>query len=513
MAVSRTRASLRNSHAALIFYLLEMVAGFLSRRVFIDHIGAAVLGLNTTASNILQCLNLAELGVGAAVAFALYAPLAQGDTRRIREIVAVQGWLYRRVAVAVGAGALLVMAFFPLIFADSGVPLWYAYASFGALLFSALLTYFVNYRQIVLTASQQEYRITIHYRSIIILKDALQIAAIATLPHPYLWWLGLQVAVPAFASWNLNRAISRAFPYLRHVPARAGRELRRQYSDIMARTKQVFVHRLAFFVLGQATPLVVYAWTSLTVVAQYGNYILVLSGLTMVASALFNGTGAGVGDLLARGDRGASLRVFGQLLALRIAFAAIVTFCFWRLVPSFVTLWVGAEFVFPDVVAALLAARLYITLTRTVTEQFIAGMGMYGDVWAPVLEAALTLGLAIWWGAEAGLPGILAGALAPLAVVVLLWKPYYLFARGFRLPVGKYWGMYARLTLGAAAGWVAADRALLLLPDLGRNFAEWGLGALATLTAATCLIVLPMLLADKGMREVSLRIVSILKRR
>ena len=174
---SRTAKSIKNAKVALIFYFINLVLQFFSRKVFLDYLGAEVLGLNTTAQNLIGFLNLAELGIGGAIAFTLYKPIYEKNTQVINEIVSLQGWLYRRVAYVVIAGACVLMCFFPLIFEKAEVPLWYTYGSFIVLLVSALLGYFVNYRQIVLTADQKEYKITLNVQGFKVIKVLLQIAA------------------------------------------------------------------------------------------------------------------------------------------------------------------------------------------------------------------------------------------------------------------------------------------------------------------------------------------------
>ena len=57
MKNTRTLNSLRNSVVALFMYIVNFVLQFISRKVFIDHLGADVLGLNTTITSILQFLN------------------------------------------------------------------------------------------------------------------------------------------------------------------------------------------------------------------------------------------------------------------------------------------------------------------------------------------------------------------------------------------------------------------------------------------------------------------------
>ena len=79
MTNSRTSKSIKNAKVALIFYFAQLVLGFFSRKAFFDYLGSEFLGLNTTASNLLGFLNLAELGVSAAICYFLYQPLYEKD--------------------------------------------------------------------------------------------------------------------------------------------------------------------------------------------------------------------------------------------------------------------------------------------------------------------------------------------------------------------------------------------------------------------------------------------------
>lgn len=85
---------------------------FISRRFLLEYLGIELLGLNTTVTNLLGFLNIAELGIGSAVSYALYKPLFERNKQTINEIVSVQGWLYRKIALIVILGALILMFFF-----------------------------------------------------------------------------------------------------------------------------------------------------------------------------------------------------------------------------------------------------------------------------------------------------------------------------------------------------------------------------------------------------------------
>ena len=80
--MSRIENTLKNMFSGLIAQIIVLVMNFINRTIFIKFLGVEYLGLSGLFSNILSMLSLAELGVGVAISFSLYKPLAQKDIRK-----------------------------------------------------------------------------------------------------------------------------------------------------------------------------------------------------------------------------------------------------------------------------------------------------------------------------------------------------------------------------------------------------------------------------------------------
>ena len=63
--------------------LYQIFVPFLIRTVMIRFMGIDYLGLNSLFTSILSVLNLAELGVGSAMVFSMYKPVADKDEKKI----------------------------------------------------------------------------------------------------------------------------------------------------------------------------------------------------------------------------------------------------------------------------------------------------------------------------------------------------------------------------------------------------------------------------------------------
>lgn len=508
--VSRTSRSLKNARVAIVFYLVNLLLQFFSRKIFLDYLGSEVLGLNTTAQNLIGCLNLAELGIGTAVAYNLYKPLYEDDKETVNGIVSMQGWMYRRIAAVILAGSIILMCFFPMIFSKAEVPLWYAYGSFGVLLFSSLLGYFVNYRQIVLSADQKEYKVTTAIQGVKVLKVLVQIFAIRFFSHGYLWWMVLEALFAIITSLVLNKTIKTEYPWLK-TQIGNGLELRKKYSCVITKTKQLFFHKIGSFVLTQTSPIIIYAYASLSLVAIYGNYMLIVTGVTMLVNSLLNGIAAGVGNLVAEGNKPKIKNFFWELTSLRMWMAATICFVIYALGHSFMKLWIGAEFLMPESAFIVLIAITFVQLTRT-SDTFLAAYGLFQDIWAPIVEASLNLGLSILLGHFFGLTGILLGVLISLLVVVYTWKPYFLFTQGFNESAFKYFLRLGKYLLILIFTFVCSKE--ILEPFIGKfadSWPGWGLCAVAAILFNSIFSLVILWFADEYSRLFVRRLLSIVR--
>ena len=432
MGISRTTNSAKNSIISLLFYGILIVLTFFSRRVFIDALGAELLGLNTTITNLLGLLNLSEMGIATAISFTLFKPIADNDRETIREIVSVQGWVYFIVASIVVLGGIVMMFFIPQIFADTTLSLSYAYATFIVFLFSSLLGYFFNYKQIMHSASQKEYKNVLIVKLLLAIKIIVQIIALKYLGFGYQSWLILEVIFAIITTILLSYSIKREYSWLR-VSIFEGRRLTAKYPIIFTKVKQLFFHKIGGFVLSQSSPLVVFAFTSLSLVAVYGNYMLVLSGITTLISAFFGGVMPVIGNVIVENDKEKERKVFGEYMVFKMLLGASLAHCLLVGGVDFMSLWMGKDFLLPNLSFYLLVAIGYINFTRPY-DTFLVPYGLVNDIWAPIVEAGLNLGLSVLLGYYFSLPGVLVGVLISLVVIVLGWKGYFLATKGLEVP-------------------------------------------------------------------------------
>ena len=154
---SRTTYSIMNMTAGLAGYFLNTIMGFICRMVFVRCLPPEYLGISGLFSNILSMLSLAELGIGTAIIYALYKPIAQNDEQKIASIMAFYAKAYRVIGIAIGVVGLAMMPFLHLIIGEEPQIKESLYLIYIIYLFNTCLTYFFSYKSSLITAFQRNY--------------------------------------------------------------------------------------------------------------------------------------------------------------------------------------------------------------------------------------------------------------------------------------------------------------------------------------------------------------------
>ena len=154
---SRTKYSVLNIATGIGGYVLNTILGFICRMVFVRCLSADYLGVNGLFTNILTMLSLAELGVGGAIVFALYKPLASNDQEKIASLMKVYAKAYRSIGVAIFAIGLALMPFIGLIIQEQPDISESIYLLYIINLFNTASSYFFSYRSSLLIAAQRNY--------------------------------------------------------------------------------------------------------------------------------------------------------------------------------------------------------------------------------------------------------------------------------------------------------------------------------------------------------------------
>lgn len=437
MNESRLQKSFLNARVNLIFYFITLALSFVSRKVFLDTLGADFVGLTVTLTNLLGFLNIVELGVGLAIGYVLYQPLFDSNQDKISEIISVLGFLYRRIGLIILLCGLILSAFLPLIFKNTPCGLSLIYTAYYSFLISSLFGYFINYRQTLLSADQRNYVVTAYFQTANIIKIIIQICCSYYTQNPYLWVL-IELSFSIIYSFILNWKINKVYPWLKS-DIKMGKRVMGKYPEVMRYTKQLFIHKIGSLFQVQATPVLIYSFVSLETVAFYGNYTLITQKIQSLLDSFLGSTYAGVGNLIAEGDKKKIIKVYWELAFIRFLLSGTVVFALYKLLPPFIELWLGTDYLLSTSVLLIILIYYYLLVNRGVTDQFINGYALFYDTWAPLAEAAIYIITAVVGGYLYGLEGVLLGNVISTLLIIYIWKPFFLFTKGFGVSVWLYW--------------------------------------------------------------------------
>ena len=447
--MSRVALTIKNAWIALVFQLIYVIIQFFSRDIFLNILGDSFIGTVETLKSILQFLNLSELGIGTAVGFSLYKPIYDKNKDKINEIIGYLGFLYKRIGIFVLIAALILMLFFPILFENSTLNLPIILFLFVALLISNLLSYFFAYYMFLLEADQKSYiNITIN-QSVFILRLFLQCIVLIYFESITLW-IVLELITPFLYVFLLRKKIRQTYPWL-IFNLKITKNIRDNNKGLLKKIKQLSFHKLGTFVSNSTDNIIIFYFINPATVAFVGNYQMVMNNINLLVGKLFEGTNASVGSLVAENDIKNMLKVFWEFMALRFFISGCSSILLFVGFDSLISLWLGDRYLLSQTILSTLIFIFFILQVRQPIDSFKQAYGLYDDIWSPVIQSVINLIFSILFVIKYGVLGVFLGTLISQFIIVMLWRPYYVFKYGFKISHWIYWkGFGAHLAYLAA---------------------------------------------------------------
>lgn len=458
--MNRTAETSRNVAWAVFSRIVTTVGPFVVRTFLIQRLGVEYTGLNGLFTSVLQVLNLAELGFSSAVVYSMYAPVAEGDERRVGELLNYFRRVYRAIGAVVLAAGLCLMPFLDA-FVEGGAPEGVTLqGAFAVYLANTVLSYLLfAYKQSLLNAYLRNDVVNKAYVAAMAAQYAAQVLVLLAFPNFYLYAVMLPLSAVLnnlLTAWLAHRLFPQ-YDERRIRGLRLGAESR---ADIRRRVAGLMVSRVCQTTRDSLDSIIISTFLGLATVGVYNNYFMVISGVSGVLSTVTNAIGPSIGNSVATEDvekNYADLRLFTFAYAM---VSGVCASCLVSLYQPFMRVWVGESLMLPFSIPVLLSAYFYVRTMGDVRTLYVNATGIWWELrWRSIAEAACNVALNLVLVQLIGLPGVVLGTLLSVFFVNFLYGSHLVFK--FYFGSGRALPFYLDHLLYMAA--VAAVSAVCLL--------------------------------------------------
>lgn len=434
---SRTEYSILNIMTGLGGYIINTIIGLVCRMVFTRTLAADYLGINGLFTNILTMLSLAELGIGSAIIFALYKPLAENDEEKIASLVKFYGNCYKVIGSVVAVIGISLMPFLNLLIPEQPNIKESIYLIYGLYLFNTASTYFFSYRSSLIIAAQQNYIVTgINYFVTIIQSIIQMVYLIVT--REYIGYLIITSIGTMVYNVLISYIAKRKFPYIakKNIKPLNYEEKR----GLLRNVRALVVGKLTGLLVNSTDNIIITYFSGLAAVGISSNYTLLTGTLNSLLNQFFNGITASVGNLNASESVDKKMQMFHTINLANYWLFGWASIGIFVVSTDIVRLMFGADYVLPISIPFVLALNFYMVGIQNAVWTFENTLGLFRQGrYLPVVTAGINLVCSIWLGEKWGLFGILFATAVARLFTGTWYEPFKLYKYGFGKSIWPYY--------------------------------------------------------------------------
>ncbi len=465
MANERLKNTAINAAYSYLYQLLYMAIGVVSRLIFVRYLGRDYLGVNGLFSNILGVLSISELGVGTAIGFALYKPLAQNDKEKIKSIMALFRKAYFAIGSFIAVAGLILVPFLPYIIKNTtgieNLSLYYI-----LYLINTVSGYFLSYKTTLLTSDQKEYMLK-KTQMIGTLAIALVQMLVLAATRNYLLYLLSDVLIRLVMQVVMQRTADRQYPFLKKEKAE---KLPRQDVQVIVRNvKALMIHNLGEVSVSQTDNLIISGFISLEMTGIVSNYVMFTTYANLFIVTALSAAIPSVGNLIAKESDEAKLAFFKTYRLLAYWLYGWMSLGFIYLSTPLVKLVFGADYVLAQSAVVLMGLVFFLRGEGSAIYNYKIAAGIYNeDKYLAFIGGIINLIASVVAVKYLGVAGVYLGTVI-YSLFVVVARDIIIYRRAF----GKRWlsvlSGTVRYVLFFGLSAFACSSLLHFIPEMG-----WG---------------------------------------
>lgn len=424
MKIERTRNATRNVVFGALLKIYQIAIPFLIRTAMIYFMGIKYLGLNSLFTSILQVLNLAELGVGSAMVFSMYRPIAKDETGTICALLRLYRFYYRIIGAIIATAGILLTPFIPALIKSDFPAELNIYVIYWLNLFATVLSYWLfAYKNSLFQAHQRNdvpNKVSLLTSTV---QYVLQLIVIIFIKDYYIY---LILTLAAQAATNILTALLATKMYPDYQPK--GKLPRTMIKEINHRIRDLFTAKIGAVIVNSADTVVISAFLGLTILAIYQNYYFILTAIIGIVSVIFTGCTAGIGNSIITESKEKNFKDLKKLTFLIAWLAGFCTCCLLCLYQPFMRIWVGEELMLDFSAVICFCIYYFIYEINQLLNTFKDAAGMWHeDRFRPLVTAGANLCMNLIMVQFWGIYGVLLSTVLSMLFIGMPWILYNLF--------------------------------------------------------------------------------------
>lgn len=435
--MNRTNNAVRNIIWGLVEKILLILLPFVTRTLMIKILGAQYLGLGSLFSSILTVLSITELGLGNAIVFSMYKPIAEGDKKTVCALLNTIRKIYRFVGLLVLTVGLILMPFIEHLIKGSPPEGINVYILYGVSLFNTVVSYFMySYMVTLFTAHQRNDLVSKRAVVINLFSYALQIIALVVFKNYYVFACISPVITIAtnLANAYMARKIYPEYACEGTISPEMAAGIRKRVTGLLS-------FKIYGVIFSSVDTIVISAFLGLVVLAKYNNYYYIQNSLVSFLTVITASVTAGIGNKMVTNsidDNYRDIKNFTFLNDWLVSWCAVCLLCLYQ---PFITLWLGEDMLLPKDTMLWLVLLFLLPRISNLTYTYREAAGLWWeDRFRPIISAIVNLSVNLILVRVIGLNGVIISTLVCTVFINIPWGSAILFKHYFKRSPMEFFG-------------------------------------------------------------------------